>query len=229
VPANFTLSGNLEATKANFKALGFGGLDAQFGTSDGQITFSSAVAFDFDNSDGVSPGTIDFEGAAAHEIGHLLGFASVVDTVDVLLDNGVTDAVITPAPFDLYRFEDNSANDPLTLVDFTTAARSLVPGSDDVFDQVLPGPGLTEIPLATGAFGGDGAQASHFEDNLGLGALDPTLSTGQTSGVNFNDARVLDLIGYDIEINTAAVPEPGMVSLATLLAGSMILRRRKNC
>ena len=136
--------------------------------------------------------------------------------------------MITPTTFDLYRFEDSSANDPLTFADFTTAARSLVPGSDDVFDQVLPGPGLNEIPLSTGTFGGDGSQASHFEDNLGLGALDPSLSTGQTTGVNFNDARVLDLIGYDIEISTAAVPEPGMASLATLLAGSMILRRRKS-
>jgi len=120
VPANLTLSGNLEATKANLKALGFPGLDAAFGVSDGQITFSTAVPFDFDNSDGVSPGTIDFEAAAAHEIGHLLGFASVVDEVDLLLENGVTDAVITPTPFDLYRFEDGSANDPLTFADFTT-------------------------------------------------------------------------------------------------------------
>lgn len=228
LPNDLVLSGNLQATKANLKALGFTGLDATFGASDGQITFATGVPFDFDNSDGVTPGTIDFESVAAHEIGHILGFASAVDTVDLLLSNGVTDASITPTTFDLYRFEDGSANDPATVSEFTFAARSLVPGSNDVFDQVLTGPGLNELQLSTGTFAGDGLQASHFEDNLGLGALDPSLAPGQVAGVNFNDARVLDLIGYDIAITATAIPEPGMGLLAMLFAGPAILRRRKS-
>ena len=204
LPNGFALSGNLEATKANLKAMGFMGLDATFGASDGELTFADNVAFDFDNSDGVTPGTIDFESVAVHEIGHILGFTSAVDTVDFLIDSGVTDGLITPTPFDLYRFEDGSVNDPSTAGEFTTFARSLVPGSDDVFDQVLTGPGLMELPLSTGAFTGDGLQASHFENNLGLGALEPSLGTGIIASVNNNDARVLDLIGYDISIGTGS-------------------------
>jgi hypothetical protein len=148
-----------------------------------------------------------------------------VDPLDFLINAGTTDASINPTPFDLYRFEQGSANDPATASEFTSFARSLVPGSDDVFDQVLTGPGQTELPLSTGAFTGDGLQASHFQDNLGLGALDPTLGVGQRFSVNINDARVLDLIGYEVTI--AAVPEPGMSVVAMLCCGVGLLKRRK--
>ncbi|MDA8562922.1 M10 family metallopeptidase domain-containing protein [Mariniblastus sp.] len=234
LPIGFGLSGGLEATKANLKAMGFMGLDAQFGPSDGVITFGTGVPFDFDNSDGVTPGTFDFESVAAHEIGHILGFSSAVDTVDFLIDSGATpapgepDVEITPTTFDLYRFEDGSANDPSTAGEFTTFARSLVPGSDDVFDQVLTGPGLTELPLSTGATNGDQFQASHFENGLGLGALEPSLGTGIIASVNNNDARVLDLIGYDISIGTAAVPEPGMALFTIFFASAAAVRRRRS-
>ena len=232
LPNGFSLSGELEATKANLKALGFGGLDTQFGTSDGVITFGTGLQFDFDNSDGVDAGSFDFESVAAHEIGHILGFSSAVDTVDFLIDSGATpepgdpDVEVSPTPFDLYRFEDGSVNDPSTPNEFTTFARSLVPGSDDVFDQVLTGPALTELPLSTGAFTGDGLQASHFENSLGLGALEPTLGAGVIAPVNVNDARVLDLIGYDIAI-TSAIPEPGMSLIVMFFTSAAALRRRR--
>ena len=224
LPPGFTLTGGINATKANLKALGFNNLDANLGPSDGLIEFGSGVMYDFDNSDGVTPGFFDFETIAAHEIGHILGFSSAVDDVDAVLNAGAT-AAISPTPFDLYRFQDGSINDPATAADFTTATRSLVPGSDDVFDQVLAGPGLTELALSTGVFNGDGRQASHFEDSLDLGLLDPTFAPGDIVLVGTNDVRVLDLIGY--EVGPVAVPEPSAISLMMLLAGSVIMRRRR--
>lgn len=225
LPSNFTFNGNLEITKANLKALGFTGLDATFGVSDGQLLFGSGIEYDFDNSDGVTAGATDFETIAVHEIAHILGVISAVDQVDALLNDGVTTGAILPTPFDLYRFEDGSVNDPATALEFNTATRSLIPGSDDVFDQVLAGPGLTELQLSTGAFNGDGRQASHFEDNLNLGVLDPTFGPGEIAVVSANDARVLDLIGYDITITS--VPEPSSVSLMMWLAGPVMLLRRR--
>ena len=48
-------------TKANLKALGFQGLDAAFGVSDATMQFNSNFTFDYDNSDGVGAGLVDFE------------------------------------------------------------------------------------------------------------------------------------------------------------------------
>ena len=65
---------------ANAKALGIVPGDAP--GIDATITFNSSVSFDFDPSDGITPGTTDIIGVATHEIGHAMGFVSGVDTVD---------------------------------------------------------------------------------------------------------------------------------------------------
>jgi len=67
-------------TSANAKAIGI--IPGDFPGIDAVITFNSSVSFDFDPSNGITPGTTDFIGVATHEIGHALGFVSGVDTVD---------------------------------------------------------------------------------------------------------------------------------------------------
>lgn len=224
IPTGFGLNGNLSGTKANLKALGFGGLDAAFGVSDGDITFNSNFSFDFDNSDGVGLGLFDFESIAAHEIGHALGFISLVDFVDEAINANQTSQNLEPTTLDLFRFADNTIDDPDTLVEFTTDARSLIPGSADITEQIIPGFGDVEIPMSTGVFNGDGNQASHFQDNMMLGIFDPTLAPGEISPIRANDLRALDLIGY--EIASPAIPEPA--TLVLLLAGiaGISVRRR---
>ena len=59
---------------ANAKALGLYPGNAQ--GLDGTITFSSQLSFDYDRSNGITAGQIDFVGLATHELGHLLGFRS---------------------------------------------------------------------------------------------------------------------------------------------------------
>ena len=47
------------------------------------IGFNSAFAFDFDPRDGISSSAFDFEGVVIHEIGHALGFVSVIGNSSV--------------------------------------------------------------------------------------------------------------------------------------------------
>ena len=54
--------------------------------ADGFINFDSETVWDFDRSDGIEPGAIDFVGVATHEIGHVLGFTSSADDLDTAAD-----------------------------------------------------------------------------------------------------------------------------------------------
>lgn len=222
LPTGFTLSGNLVLTKANAKALGFTGLDGQFGSSDGTIQFNSQFNFDYDNRDGVTAGSIDFETVATHEIGHLLGFISAVDAVDQTLP---ATGSVSPNPLDLFRFSSNSPNNPSTSAEFTSFPRNLKPNDAAVFDDLDQ-----EYRVSTGISNGDGRQGSHWrDDSLSaslIGVMDPTLATGLVETVTYADLRALDVIGYDL-----AVPEPSTYAAAgavvAMLAGQWLRRSRK--
>jgi hypothetical protein len=207
LPAGFTYNGNVTASKANMKALGLIGND---GTTDGSLTFSDSFNFDFDRSDGITGGYIDFESVVLHEIGHVLGFVSAVDSIK--------DRIATPQPvsvdaLDLFRFASLPG-------DFTTAPRELRPGQAAVFSD-----GTLQYGLSTG----NDHQASHWLDDgsnfsFYIGVMDPTLAAGFIAPVTSADLYAFDLVGYDL-----TVPEPGtwgMMVGAALLLGVMRLRRR---
>ena len=222
----FGLSGELSATKANLKALGFdaASLDASFGVADASIQFNADFPFDFDRGDGVSPNLTDFETVAAHEIGHVLGFDSVVDTVDLLAAFGIV-VDLSPRTLDLFRFD--PAQVPTTTAEFTSAPRLLVPGFPDFFTFEDQFPAVFAdldnlFPLSTGFYLGDGRQASHWKDNDLTGSLvgmmDPTLALGQHFTLSAADIRALDLIGWDFD---PAVGEPA--SIALVVAALLLL------
>jgi len=220
LPDGFALSGDIEGTKANFKALGMTQLDAMLGASDGSIVFNASVGFDFDNRDGVVGSQFDFETVAAHEIGHLLGFLSAVDSVDSRLALGAG-GLVAPTPLDLFRFAPEEA--PADALDFVSATRSLAPGSDALLSDLGS---LSEL-LSTGVFAGDGREASHWRDDRltrrQIGLMDPTLRFGRADEISPADLRAFDLIGWDV------VPEPGSGCLVGggLAAISFCARRRK--
>jgi len=218
IPGTASRSGNLLASKANAKALGFTGLDITYGSTDATITFNSDFSFDYDNSDGVGSGLTDFETVAAHEIGHALGFISAVDFLDQNLNLNVS-----PTLLDLFRFEEGTANDPEALAEFTSFNRTLMPGTEANFDELD-----NEWRFSTGAINGDGRQASHWKDNnlTGnfIGMMDPTLSPGQRFPIRLADVRALDLIGYNI--NFTPVPEPGQMLAAFFGLLAILVRKR---
>ena len=222
LPAGFGISGSMIATKANLKGLGFAGLDAMFGNRDAQITFNSTFSFDFDNSDGISGSAMDFEAVATHEIGHALGFVSIVDGIDSLINDNQTAPDVPPMPLDLFRFGPTA--DPETTAEFMSNPRDLRPGVAAFFDDLS-----TEYLFSTGVTQGDGRQASHWKDNdltgILIGIMDPTFAFGQAIPISAADIQALDFIGWD---QVAAVPEPSIAgfSAVALLVFAGIKRRR---
>ncbi len=227
LPAGRSLDDTLAATKANVKAIVVDDplspytpalIDSLFGATDATITFSSNFSFDFDRSDGITSGTMDFETVAAHEIGHALGFISAVDDIDTTTSGNLP--VVALTLLDLYRFRVPD-DVPGSASAFTTATRSAIPGEAAGFSDTV-----NLWSFATGQNGGDGNQASHWKDDSltfsFIGLLDPTLPFGAIEDPTEADFRALDLIGW----NVVSVPEP---ALGGLLAAASVLgfRRRR--
>jgi len=220
----FTSAGQpvILGSKANFKALGYNAanLDTLFGASDANIEFNSNFTFDYDNSDGVTSGTVDFESVAAHEIGHALGFLSIVDRVDTLVGSSQTGA-IAPFTLDLFRFR--TADQPTSLADFTLTPRSLLPQDPSLWSDFF-----ADYNFSTGVAVGDGRQASHWKDDVitgsYIGLMDPTLTSGVIAPITQADIRALGYIGWNVvpEASTAAAASLGALSTLGILA----VRRR---
>jgi hypothetical protein len=216
------LTNSIGVLRANQRALGL--LAATDTRADGSILFNSAFTFDYNrfDSNGVAPGTIDFQTAATHEIGHVLGFESDVDD----FDNGATSDNLTT--LDLFRFPTSHA--PTTASEFQTFARELQPGMPSVLTDTS-----VQYPMSTGVNEGDGQQASHWQDDFRqdsngdivvgplIGIMDPTLSSGTFETISDADFRAMDLIGYDVQ----AVPEPSTSALVFVSGGVLLIAARR--
>ncbi len=219
LPSGYTLSGNLQLTKANAKALGFTGLDGLFGANDATIQFNNSFSFDYDNSDGVTPGMVDFETVATHEIGHALGFTSTVDNID----GASAPFSVTPSTLDLFRFTNGSA--PTSAAEFSTFSRDLRPGGDVLLTDTVTG-----FRLSTGLTQGDGRQASHWKDDqisgTYIGVMDPTLPASVIEPVTTADLKALALIGWNVQVPEASTWSAIAAVAATV--GAQLWRRRRS-
>ena len=238
------------STEANLKALGYTGFGAGH---DADVTFSSAFSFDFNPLNGISSGQMDFIGVAIHEIGHALGFISGVDTYDVVGGKGPSAAAGLT-----YNWENQAVGTILDLFRYSNDPTNLVPGSGPVLDWSVGTASYFSIDggqtqfngrsqFSTGAYNGDGRQASHFKDTPSasggcngynqIGVMDPTFCYGEMGVISATDLAAFDAIGWNLNIdvlankgytiNTAdiyraatAVPEP--LSWATMLFGFAI-------
>lgn len=243
----------LLATTANTRALlGDAIVDGIIGTSaDATIRFNTLFAFDFDPSDGITAGQSDFIAVAAHEIGHALGFTSGVDALDA---NGCPSGPncagyngnINNAPFanllDMFRYSDEGELNWRPNVD---AYFSIDGGATELFGN---------SNNSTGAYNGDGRQASHWKAPPAgpgstcvnfIGIMNPYLCSGTAGVAKAADLAVFDALGYSLRFDvlrnpdftytsaqmSAAVPEPAtwalMIGGFGLIGGSMRRRSRK--
>ncbi|MEW6128354.1 MAG: NF038122 family metalloprotease [Acidobacteriota bacterium] len=190
LPTNLGTTTYVSAPSALFRALRLINADANPNTETSygatpSIGFNSNFNFDFDPSNGIDGGKMDFDAVAVHELGHVLGFISYA--------NNQSGGIVNPTLWDFFRF-----NPGVTTATFATSQRVLTSGGTQVCFT-----GSAELNLSNAT---DGNQTSHWKDDQltgqHIGIMDPTMPTGRRFTVLQNDLTAIDLMGYSLKASS---------------------------
>lgn len=228
---NQVINNYLDVNQSVIKALGLTSKVAPLAQYDASIHFSNQFAFDFNPTNGIDAGKYDFTAVAVHELGHALGFVSGVDTFDLVMHGkgplasdfesgafgsaNIADFAIG-STLDLFRYGNSIGADGKAILQwsanrpayFSIDGKSVFGLRDSAFQE--------PATFSTGAYSGDGAQASHWKDNIGftdpdapgcfqstrqVGIMDPTSSPCYTENVTRNDLAAFDAMGWNTHVN----------------------------
>jgi hypothetical protein len=197
-------------TQANAKSLGL--YNGSGSTFDGQIRINSAFNWDLDltpNSGSTGVDRFHYLSVAIHEIAHVLGFTSGLDSNDWVTANsegsatpGSTTARNQFTSLDSFRFNENGVLDVAQVTNATAKRYFSING------------GATNLAQFSTGVNGDGYQASHWKNdkfldangnlvvNEMLGIMDPAFGMGERGKVSGLDLTALDAIGWDLSGKT---------------------------
>ena len=200
---------NFKLTNANAKALNLledkDDLDGYILVND--LAGSSTVGWDYNalRNEDISSNNLDFVSVAMHEIGHILGFVSGIDDEGWLkvLDKAVEKSQKDGGEIEIKKDEFQFAS-PLDLYRYTEA--SAIAGEIDLSIGGQPFFSINGGENALGSFangeyanfGGDGYQASHWQQDSSEGIMRPILPTGERRNIDPIDLTAMDVIGWDI-------------------------------
>jgi hypothetical protein len=194
LPATSPVAGTFWATTGEAKALGL--LPGTQASTDGFTGFSSSLAFDFNNADGVTAGTFDFNGVVLHEFSEVMGR---------MLLTGATIGTTT------------NSYDTYDLLHYAS------PGLRDFLAST---PGYFSVNGGTTNLGGfntvAGGDAGDWGSAMGNDSFNAFSASGVVNAVSSSDLTALDAIGWDRGTGTSGSQPTGVaISPATqALAGA---------
>ena len=181
-------------TTANAKALKL--IAANDPAIDATISLNS-TGYSWSYGNTIAPGTYDFIGVAAHEIGHVLGFNSAVDALDNTRST-LLSSDYSLVPLDLFRYSEDSRDE--NAVDFTV-------GTTDKYFSIDGG--VTKIASLEKGVSISGYQAQHWlETSPAIGIMDPATDINEFKLFTRNDIRAFDVVGWDRSALSFAVFNP---------------------